>query len=100
YAYGIRGDYNRDGRVDAADYTVWRNALNETPTSGTGADGDVNGMVNFADYHLWREHYGDVALAGFGEQPSFIVGNAVAEPTSGMIAAIGALLYCGTARRP
>ena len=28
------GDYNRDGRVDSADYIVWRNAVGTTGNTG------------------------------------------------------------------
>src|SRR5690606_18469417 len=27
FVYGLRGDYNDDGRVDASDYVVWRNSF-------------------------------------------------------------------------
>ncbi|WP_146568134.1 hypothetical protein [Posidoniimonas corsicana] len=39
------GDYNADGAVNAADYTVWRDGL---AAAGAGHDG----------YELWRDHYG------------------------------------------
>jgi len=81
YVYGIRGDFNRDGRVDAADYTVWRDTLGSEITSGTGADGNVDGVVDTLDYDVWKSHFGDVALAGFGEQtPNF--GAAAPEPAA------------------
>ncbi len=53
---GIRGDYNSDGVVDAADYTLWRD---QRGTSGLlrSADGDFNGIVNEADYTIWATHY-------------------------------------------
>jgi hypothetical protein len=54
---GIRGDYNSDGVVDAADYTLWRD---QRGTSGLlrTADGDFNGVVNDADYAVWSSQYG------------------------------------------
>jgi hypothetical protein len=60
----LPGDYNNDGSVGAADYTVWRNTLGSTlPLSqyGTGADGDGDGWISAADYPVWKEHYGDTA---------------------------------------
>ena len=48
---GVLGDFNLDGRVDTADYTVWRNKL------GTGfiaADASGNGSVDQADYNIWK----------------------------------------------
>jgi hypothetical protein len=49
---GIAGDYNDDGRVDAADYVVWRNGgplLNETETISS---------ITAEDYDIWRTSFG------------------------------------------
>ena len=54
----VAGDYNRDGIVDLADYTVWRNSLNTTVPNGTGADGNNDGLVNTDDYLVWKDHFG------------------------------------------
>lgn len=54
------GDYNRDGFVDAADYTLWRDSLAQVVAVGTGADGNRDGVVNEADYGVWRSHFGIV----------------------------------------
>ena len=52
----LAGDYNNDGLVDAADYTVYRDALagggsleNETASPG---------VVDQADYNAWAANYG------------------------------------------
>lgn len=50
------GDYNLDGVVDAADYTVWRGALGST--TDPRADGDGNGVVEEADYDVWKANFG------------------------------------------
>lgn len=93
YVYGIRGDFNRDGRVDAADYTVWRDTLGSEVTSGTGADGNVDGVVSALDYDVWKSHLGDVALTGFGEQtPLFETSASVPEPTALYLASIVAAM--------
>ncbi|MEO0530427.1 MAG: hypothetical protein AAF266_07580 [Planctomycetota bacterium] len=55
---GIRGDYNSDGLIDAADYAVWRDQENQTGFS-LAADGDANGVVDNADYVIWTENYGE-----------------------------------------
>src|SRR5262249_46463761 len=39
----LAGDYNLDGVVDTADYSVWRDALYSIVTPYSGADGDGNG---------------------------------------------------------
>ena len=54
------GDYNRDGDVDAADYTTWRNTVGQLLTPGHGADGNFNGVVDEADYLLWKNHFSGV----------------------------------------
>ncbi len=51
------GDYNGDGNVDAADYTVWRDNLGST--SNLDADGDGSGTVDAADYTVWTSNFGD-----------------------------------------
>jgi hypothetical protein len=58
---GLAGDYNDDHKVDAADYTVWRNQLggssltNETVTLG---------IVDGADYTEWKSHFGTSGGSG------------------------------------
>jgi serralysin len=64
---GPTGDYNGNGSVDAADYVVWRNTLNQPVSAGTGADGSGNGMIDAADYDFWRARFGNTAsTAGSG----------------------------------
>ena len=56
------GDYNGNHVVDAADYVLWRNTLNQTVTAGSGADGNADGTINAADYDFLcskvRQHCG------------------------------------------
>jgi hypothetical protein len=54
----LPGDYNSDGFVDAADYTVWRDSLGSTGVDLT-ADGNGDELVDAADYHVWRSNYGN-----------------------------------------
>jgi len=91
------GDYNNDGHVDAADYTVWRDSYNAALTSGTGADGNVDGVVDLADYQVWKDHFGDVQLLGFGEQESFFAA-AAPEPNALVLVAFG-LAICAVSIR-
>ncbi len=55
----LAGDYNGDGAIDAADYTVWRDALGSPVTAFTGADGDGDGIVTAADRAVWSSRYGE-----------------------------------------
>ncbi len=64
----LGGDYNQDGTVNAADYTVWRNMLGQSVAPGTGADGTgpgdtPDGMVTRLDYDYWKSRYGATAPA-------------------------------------
>lgn len=59
----LEGDFNDDGVVDAADYTVWRQSEGMT---GEGLAADVNGdlVVDDFDYRAWRANYGRTANSG------------------------------------
>jgi hypothetical protein len=52
----LPGDYNHDGRVDSADYTVWRDTKGST--TDLRADGNADGVVDEADYDLWKANFG------------------------------------------
>ena len=62
------GDYNNDGRVDTADYTVWRDHLGQTtagnsytlPNEALDVDGNPTtpGTVDQQDYTAWRNRFG------------------------------------------
>ncbi|MEN0111657.1 MAG: hypothetical protein AAF805_13130, partial [Planctomycetota bacterium] len=56
----ITGDYNDDGVVDAADYTVWRDDENNTATEFAHEPADANHdfVVDGADYGLWVANFG------------------------------------------
>jgi hypothetical protein len=53
----IPGDYNADGTVDLADYTVWADSYGQTG-SDLPADGNEDGVVDLADYTVWADHFG------------------------------------------
>jgi hypothetical protein len=57
----LAGDYNRNGKVDAADYIVWRETVGMT--GRFAADGNGDGVVNQLDYTYWRERFGNQASA-------------------------------------
>lgn len=61
----LAGDYNNDGSVDAADYTVYRDLLGSAGT-GLAADGNANGLIDAGDFDVWRSHYGQVAGTSAG----------------------------------
>jgi hypothetical protein len=55
------GDYNGDGAVNTADYSVWRDTLGST--SNLVADGNGNGTVDAGDYQVWRRNLGQEAVS-------------------------------------
>lgn len=54
----LPGDYNRDGAVNAADYTLWRDGA-PLPTETASA-----GVTDAADYAVWRSAYQPAATSG------------------------------------
>ncbi len=73
----LPGDFNGNHRVDAADYTVWRNNFRAPDDSSLHGNGDGVGGVDLGDYNFWKQNYSMSTFpAGFGSlQP-----NAVPEP--------------------
>lgn len=59
----LPGDYNQDGIVDAADYTVWRDALGDSVPAYSGADGDGDGFIGQNDYDVWKGQFGETYQA-------------------------------------
>ena len=53
----LPGDFNADGVVDMADFTVWRNSQGQVGFD-LAADADSNYRVDHADYDLWRASFG------------------------------------------
>lgn len=50
------GDFNSDGAVDVADYTVWRDT--RFSTTDLRADANGNGFIDGGDINFWRANYG------------------------------------------
>jgi T5SS/PEP-CTERM-associated repeat protein len=91
------GDYNGDFKVSAADYTVWRNSLNDVG-SGLPADGNANGRVDLGDYAVWKSQYGESIPPPPGSGHAGLP--AVPEPETMATCLMGTLgLICGLRRR-
>lgn len=55
----ITADYNGDGTVNLADYTVWRNNLGATGGDPYSmGDGTGDGNVTTEDYDIWKSQFG------------------------------------------
>ena len=90
-------DYNGNGVVDAPDYAVWRNTLDQTGW-GLAADGNSNGAIDPGDYDAWRAQFGISAGGGTAE----MIGSSatsVPEPSSAALLVVGvALVGCNRRR--
>jgi hypothetical protein len=89
----LPGDFNLNGFVDAADYSVWRKSVGATGTNPADADG--NGVVDQGDYDIWRANFGrSVAAPASGSAVS-----GVPEPATVMLACLAALSMFFVSRR-
>jgi hypothetical protein len=82
----LPGDYNRDAVVDAADYVVWRRAMDGE--LNLAADGSGNGIIDAADYQVWSANFGATAATGAANQ------QVVAEPGSLAVICLGTFVTC------
>jgi len=80
---GPPGDYNNDGIVNAADYTLWRNNFG-APAGSLLNDVD-GGTIGPAQYATWKARFG--TAAGAGATASSM---AVPEPTGLVLLVMGA----------
>jgi parallel beta-helix repeat protein len=67
----LSGDYNFNGVVDAADYSVWRDTVGSTNDlradgSSATAPGVPDGVVDEQDYAWWKANFGNVLELGAG----------------------------------
>jgi hypothetical protein len=83
YEFGdtLPGDFNADGTVDAADYTIWRDGLGSTYTAD--------------QYDDWKDNFGNTLNSGAGSSASGSAGGffgAVPEPKTVTLLFFAALL--------
>jgi hypothetical protein len=90
----IHEDFNHNGIIDAADYTVWRDHLFDEGAPYIAGDADGNGIVNISDYQIWKNHFAGGAAIGAAaialDQSSHSTANAP-EPASFALVACGLL---------
>lgn len=84
---GLHGDFNDDGIVNSADYTVWRDNLGTSfALNGNGNElAGSAGLVDVADYQLWASNYGAVAS---------MAASTIPEPSALVLAVFAGLVAC------
>jgi hypothetical protein len=82
-AASLAGDYNGDGTVNAADYTLWQDTLGQNVAAGSGADGNGDGTINASDYGVWKTNFGTTSGSATAS------GAAVPEPTNLVLVCTG-----------
>jgi hypothetical protein len=93
----LAGDYNGNDVIDAADYTVWRDAL--SAASSTLLNDPTPGTVDESDFLYWRSHFGETLGSGAGATGSARAWAVVPEPASWLLAVVAALLLPCKARK-
>jgi PEP-CTERM motif len=102
-AASLPGDYNDNGVIDAADYAVWRDALEN---GGTLVNDPTPSSVDESDFLYWRDHFGQSLGGGAGSarrggsstaaSPSQA---AVPEPNTLAMLCVGSILGLAARRR-
>ncbi|WP_442485001.1 hypothetical protein [Aeoliella sp. SH292] len=92
----VGGDYNGDGIVNLADYTVWRDNLGgDASALAAGTRNPSNtGPISAADYSFWKSNFGNSALGGLNASPAN-----VPEPATCVMLIAGALALAVARKR-
>lgn len=75
----FQGDYNGDGVVNLADYTVWRDNLGGP---GPLANDLIGGTVGIAQYETWKAHFGT-------PNSGSLANTAIPEPSAALLVLLG-----------
>ncbi len=92
----LAGDYNLNGTVDAADYTIWRDTFGLVG-SALAADGNGDETVDDLDYQVWKMHFGETSPSGAASGATF--GATAPEPYSSLLLVIGAAALVSIRKR-
>jgi hypothetical protein len=93
----LAGDYNDDGKVDAADYVLWRN--NVGAPAGTLSNDIDGGTIGPAQYTTWRVNFGESTGAGTSVAGASPPQAAVPEPANLVLLMFTAAGWCRQRRR-
>ena len=96
FVYGLKGDFNGNGVVDAADYTVYRDSEGMTG-DGLAADANRDGIVDTLDFDAWVLNFGAQEVLSQTFVPA-----AVPEPATIALLAVAVCLTsrCAARRAP
>lgn len=94
-AAGLAGDYSGNNVIDAADYTVWRDALSAGASSLP--NDPTPGTVDESDFEYWRGHFGEILGSGSGTATSDLT--EVPEPSGALLSVLGAMSILWSALR-
>jgi hypothetical protein len=89
---GINGDFNNDGHVNTADYTIWR--LKNGTTNALYNDNGLGAPVGPAHLALWKSNYANPPAGGDGL--GLADTSAVPEPATMMLAFVMLAALAGT----
>ena len=84
---GLAGDYNGNGILDAADYSVWRETLGST----TLLNDPTPGIVDTSDYNYWKSNFGATSGSGTSANTNVPEPNTLLLTSSLLGVAIGSL---------
>jgi hypothetical protein len=92
-------DFNGNGTVDAADYTLWRNSLGQADPTGLSVvtNADRDGSVDQTDYEAWKYHFGESLPAASGSGAAATSG--APEPASFLLALVGMVAIAASRSR-
>lgn len=85
----VAPDFNGDGLVNLADYTVWRDTLGSTQDLRADFDGDK--VIGATDYGAWKSRFGEAVATGVANAQTLTVPS----PVSGWFAGAWTLALGG-----
>ena len=88
----VKGDFNNNGKVDAADYVLWRNNLGTT--NALPNDNGLGTPIAQSHYDLWRANF-NLPGSGSGSLSS----GEVPEPASMVLLLVGCGAHLAASRR-